>query len=372
MIERSTVAPGWRPRSEAWLEQQPSPFAGAPERPLFIGACPRSGTTLLRLMLDNHPELAIPHETNFVRQLWWQRVRFGDLREPANRRRVAEWIFTEKGRRGARLRGGRVSRQAAIRRVSDAPPTVGSIVQECLRLYAELHGKPRWGDKRPAYSGFIGMLFEMFPDAQYVNLVRDPRGAVASQLQMGWDAPDVAVAAATARWEGAIRRTDHFARRLRPDQFLDLRYEDMVGDPHAALGRICAFAGLRADGAIEAMIGGPRRHGRVGGPNERLAGPVTTASVERWHERLAAHEVALVERATAPLLDRFGYRPADALRADPAPHDLRELARQRRISRREWRSSQRGELLRRVAYRRPVAAEHGAKRSPASVRLPEP
>src|SRR5919198_5186031 len=81
-----TVAPDWRPRSEAWLQRPPSQFAGAPARPLFIGGCPRSGTTLLRALLDNHPELAIPRETNFVRPLWWRRVPFGNLRDPANRR----------------------------------------------------------------------------------------------------------------------------------------------------------------------------------------------------------------------------------------------------------------------------------------------
>src|ERR671910_856762 len=128
-----TVAPGWRPRSDAWLHRAPSRFADAPGRPLFIGACPRSGTTLLRAMLDNHPDLAIPRETNFVRPLWWRRVRFGDLRDPANRRRVAEWIFTEKDHRSGRLRDGRISRREAIRRVADAPPTVGSIVQACLQ-----------------------------------------------------------------------------------------------------------------------------------------------------------------------------------------------------------------------------------------------
>jgi hypothetical protein len=233
-----TVTPEWRPRSEEWLRRAPSRFDGAPDRPLFIGACPRSGTTLLRVMLDNHPDLAIPRETDFVRPLWWRRARFGDLRDPGNRRRVAEWIFTAKGPRGARLRDGRVSREEAIGRVAGAGPTVGSIVQACLELYADVHGKPRWGDKRPAYSGFIGMLLAMFPDAQYVNLVRDPRGAVASQIRMGWDAPEVAVPAATARWEAAIRRTDHFARRMRPDQLLDLRYEDLVSDPRAALGRV--------------------------------------------------------------------------------------------------------------------------------------
>ena len=219
----ATVAPQWRPRPQAWLDRAPSPYAGRADRPLFIGACPRSGTTLLRIMLDNHPDIAVPQETNFVRPLWWQRSRFGDLRDPANRRRVAEWIFLEKGQGGRRLRARQINRRKAVERVASAPPTVGSIVQACFALHAEVHGKARWGDKRPAYSGFIGMLLAMFPDAQYVNLVRDPRGAVASQLGMGWDAPDVAVPAATARWEGAIERTDHFARRMRPDQLLDLR-----------------------------------------------------------------------------------------------------------------------------------------------------
>jgi len=312
-------------------------------------------------MLDNHPCLAIPHETNFVRPLWWQRVRFGDLRDPANRRRVAEWIFTDKGFRGGRLRDGRISRKDAIRRVADAPPTVGSIVEACLQLYAEGHGKPRWGDKRPSYSGSIGMLFAMFPNAQYINLVRDPRGAVASQISMGWDAPGVAISAATARWEAAIRRTDHFATRLRPDQFLDLRYEDMVSDPPAALQRVCAFAGLRAGDAVETMIS--KRRSSLRGSYSHVAEPVTTASVERWRERLQPHEVALVERATAPLLDRFGFRPADDSRADVTPRDARELARQRRFRRREWRSAQRGELLRRAVYRRPVAAV--ASRAPS-------
>jgi hypothetical protein len=349
-----TVAPGWSPRSEAWLQRAPSEFMGTPDRPLFIGACPRSGTTLLRVMLDNHPDLAIPHESNFMRQLWWRRVRFGDLRDPANRRRVARWILTDKSLRGGRLRDGRISRRDAIRRVADAPPTVGSIAQACLQLYADAHEKPRWGDKRPSYSAFVGMLFAMFPNAQYINLVRDPRGAVASQIPMGWDEREVAIPAGTARWEAAVRRTDHFAKSLRPDQFLDLRYEDMVGDPHALLDRVCAFAGLRGGDAIETMIS--KRRSSLRGPHKLVAEPVTTASVERWREQLQPHEVALVERATAPLLDRFGYLPADDLQAEVTPRDERELARQRRFRQREWRKAQRGELLRRAVYRRPVAA----------------
>jgi hypothetical protein len=160
------VLSSWRPRLDEWLGRDPSPFADRSARPLFIGACPRSGTTLLRLMLDNHPELAVPHETNFVRPLWWQRRQFGDLRRVENRRRVGEWVFAERGRGGGRLRDKGISKADAIERVAAAGPTLGSLVDACFRVHADVHGKPRWADKRPAYSGFVAMLFAMFPDAQ--------------------------------------------------------------------------------------------------------------------------------------------------------------------------------------------------------------
>ena len=350
-----TVAPDWCPRSSAWLERGPSPFEGRPDRPLFIGACPRSGTTLLRLMLDNHPDMGVPQETNFVRPLWWRRVQFGDLRDPANRRRVGEWIFTDPDCRGGRLRGKSIGRDEAIRIVAEAPPTLGGIVQACLEMYARSYGKPRWGDKRPAYSGFIPALFAMFPHAQYINVVRDPRSASASQMGMGWDDPAVAFPAAVARWEGAIERTDRHAGALRPDQLLDLRYEDLVSDPHGVLERVCAFTGLRGGDAVDAMVAAERR-ADYRGPQERLSGPVTTASIERWRERLTPPQITLVERTLAAQLDRFGYRPAPGAGVAPVPAESRELARQRRISRREWRVSQAGELVRRARYRHPVAA----------------
>jgi hypothetical protein len=346
------VERGWRPRPDAWASGPPSAYAGRPARPLFVGGCPRSGTTMLQVMLDLHPELGVPQETNFIRQLWWQRASFGDLADPANRRRAARWILSGDDHRARRLRRRHeLTRRHAVRRIAAAGPTIGSIVEAALRLHAG--SKPRWGDKRPAYSGFIGPLLAMFPDAQYVNLVRDPRGAVASQLEMGWDPAEVAVPAAIARWEGAIARTDEAARRLCPDQLLDVRYEDLVDDPAAELERILGFAQLPAGAAVGTMVSG-ERHGRFGRAHALVAEPVTSSSVERWRERLSPQEVALVEHATAPLMERFGYRPASE--AEPDPDAVGELARQRRANRREWSQTRRDELLRRARYRRPVAA----------------
>ncbi|HYI18719.1 MAG TPA: sulfotransferase, partial [Solirubrobacteraceae bacterium] len=346
-----SVAPTWRARTAEWERRGGSDRAGVPDRPLFMGGCPRSGTTLLQVMLDMHPELGMPRETNFIRELWWRRRHFGDLRDPANRRRVAEWIFSDKEHLFRRLIHRRLTREEAIEEVAAAPPTIGSIIERCIRLHA--HDTPRFGDKRPAYSGFIGPLLQMFPDAQYVNVVRDPRGVAASQAAMGWDQPDIVVPAAIVRWEFAVARTDHYARELHPDQLLDVRYEDLVADPHAQLTRVLEFAGLTAGDVVDRLVSG-ERDGWFVGPHVLAGAPVTTASVERWRTRLTPSQIALVEQATAPLMERFGYRPDSD--AEPTRHEHAMLAHRRRAFRRRWRRTRRDDLLRELLHRRPVVA----------------
>jgi len=357
--EVATPAQRWTPRRDEWLTQPPSRYAGQPDRPLLIGACPRSGTTLLRSLLNNHPDLAVPAETDFVIGAWAHRGRWGDLRRPQNRRRLAEWILDTPGRGGKRIRAGAFSRDEAVERVVAAPPTLGSALAALFAMFAEGKGKPRWGDKRPAYAVYLDAVFDLFPDAQFVNLVRDPRAAAASQMRAPWydDGRTLALAPAVANWQYALRRVDAYAERLRPDQLLDLRYEDLVRDPPAALTRVCEFAGLRAGpAAVERMLERPRG-GRLRDEwHERVAEPISPASVDAWRGRLAPHEVAFVEHAAGPYLARLGYAPET--RVAPRRSDLRALASQRRMREFKWRRYALGELKRRrLTHRQPVAAE---------------
>jgi hypothetical protein len=347
----------WTARSPEWHERAPSPFAGRAGRPLLIGACPRSGTTLLRSLLNNHPELAVPAETDFVIGAWNHRGRWRDLRRAADRRRLAEWILDTPGRGGKRIRAGAFSRDEAVERIVAAPPTLGSALAALFAMFAEAKGKPRWGDKRPAYAVYLDALFALFPDAQFVNLVRDPRAAAASQMRAPWydDGRTLELGPAVANWEYAVRRVDAYAERLCPDQLLDVRYEDLVRDPEAALTRICDFAGLPAGPAVGRMLARPRGGRLTGAWHERVAEPITPASVEAWRERLAPHEVALVEHAAAPYLARFGYAPEAGVA--PRRSDLRALAAQRRLRAFKWGRYALGERKRRLTHRQPVAAE---------------
>jgi hypothetical protein len=165
-----------------------------------------------------------------------------------------------------------------------------------------------------------------------------------------------ALAESVATWEYAVARVDRYADALRPDQLLDVRYEDLVREPRPTLERICAFAGLRGGDAIAEMLERPRSGGLQDDWHARVSEPITTGPVDAWRERLAPAQVALVDHATRAQLARFGYAAATA--AAPARRDLRRLRAQRRKRAIKWRRYELGELKRRhVTHRHPVAAE---------------
>ena len=345
-----------------------SAFAQEPHRPVIIGACPRSGTTLLRTMLNSHPELAIPRETRFVIEAWQRRKQFGDLRRPANRRHLARWIF--KRRRSLARRLGLDPREA-IERLVAAPPTLGSLLATCFVLYAEKHGKPRWGDKRPKYAAQIAAVWDLYPAAQFVNVVRDPRACAASMRKLGWY--DGRLAPAVELWQRAIETVDGWRPKLASDQLLEVRFEDLVAAPETALQRVATFVGLAADeDAVARML---RYHEQKEARSERyhanVARPPDPTRVSSWSEALEPAEIAFVEEATPPLMERYGYEPVANGVAAPGEllRELRDRRKRQIAARRKLAWNDRIQKL--VTHRRPLAARlptvasHAAGGSPS-------
>jgi hypothetical protein len=323
-------------------------------RPVFVGGCPRSGTTLLRTMLNSHPGLAIPHETRILVDGYRRRAKWGDLGDPENRRRVARWVVERKVSRYRQLTE---DADELVECMVAAAPTIGSVLGAGFRLYADRHGKPRWGEKRPSVVLNLDAVFAMFPDAQYVNVVRDPRAVVASirkvGRQHGWGAHGLP--GGTDTWERSARAADRWRRRLRADQFLEIQYEHLVADPAAVLGRIVEFLDLDAAG-LDAML----HHHETADIHSRtlhslVSKPVTTERLRAWEQALRPKEIAFVESALGDWMLRYGYEPVAA--GVEVPAELRRRHRRRRNEMRLESARRRGrELVLRLTYRRPVAA----------------
>jgi len=287
------------------------------DRPVFVIGCPRSGTTLLTLMLSSHSRIAFPPETRFLLPVFRQHREFGDLREKRNRRRLARRVVRRTGTKFAQLG---LERTRVIRAIVDGPPTLGSALAVPFRLYAADRGKARWGDKRPGHFRSVEVLRALFPDAQVVHIVRDPRDCVGSLARMPWWHHGTEGALAT--WVHAVDCAAAARRRLPPDSFHELRYEDLVTDPRSALTALCAFLGEDFE---EAML-----------DHREVAAALPQRQRERWHQEtqgavcsrrvgtyagvLTPAEVALVESAAGSRMGRLGY---DLSRPARAPRGLR-------------------------------------------------
>jgi len=334
------------------VNDQPSTYADFADRPIFIGACPRSGTTLLRTMLNTHPDIAIPRETRFLPFAWEHRLRWLNIERERVRERFAEMVFESDWTRAERLE---TSPEVAIARVREAPPTLGSLVGTCYLLYAEATGKQRWGDKRPMYARYLDSVFTFFPDAQYINLIRDPRASVASMRKLNWFDGDIVPA--LELWVRSVKAVEPWRAVLHRDQYLDLRYEDMAADPEGTLARVADYLTLDRS-SIPVMLTYHEHVDEVAKRyHARLTEPVSESSVRSWESVLTAEEVALVEKVSRRWMAEFDYELVAGGRNPPQPLLRAYWAHQRKVARLRARVAF-DEYRRLITHRKvPIAAK---------------
>jgi hypothetical protein len=274
---------------------------GRPQ-PIFLLGCPRSGTTLLRVMLNAHPRIALPPENRFVAPVWFGRHRFSPPGSDRAARRMAR-ALTKRGRGSSHLGISRDSLVADFERTR--PESVPAALDQVFAAYAHSHGKARWGDKRPAYYTLVDELHTMFPDAKFVHLVRDGRGCVASLKRPPFSYSSTR---AVATWLNSMYAGRRALRRLGPERMLELRYEDLTTRTEATLRRLCDFVGedfdeamLHPEAVVETYVPAHfEQHGQI-------AAGVNTSSMRAWERELSPVEVAAVERLGARDFRRFEW-----------------------------------------------------------------
>jgi hypothetical protein len=301
-------------------------------RPIFILGPPRSGTTLLGLMLHAHPRVAIPFEKNLVVPAYFQRGSFGDLSQPESRRLLAESIVSTKGFDELGLASEWIKE-----RVVATGWTVGAAVGLVLRAHADRFGKVRWGDKLPGYRRYIWVIERLFPNAQFVSTLRDGRDCVASMATHPVWKNQSDPSCRIKEWMEAVDYADAARERLSPDSFYEVRYEGLVTEPEKHLRGLCDFLGEEFDDAMlvpRAVSDQIVSEHKVWHAKTRQE--VSGSSIGGFAERLAPDELRACETIMGDRLREYGY---ELRGAPPASEDQLEAyarfdaERQRKLQR---------------------------------------
>jgi len=285
--------------------------------PLIVLGVGRSGTTLLRVMLDRNSELAIPYESFFVTPLAHRHGRRPQLDafldDVGRFPQLGEWGIAPDDVR-PHLREGM---------------TTGEAVGAIFEVYAKRQGKPRWGDKTPLYMSQLPLLERLFPDALWVHLVRDGRDAALSFLELPegfsaktWAQPRT-VAQFAARWRSEIEAARGLGRRVR-GRYLELRYEDLVAEPERELRRICEHASLPWEpGMLE--YAGTSEVAQM--PEHRNLAQPPTPGLRDWRNQMKREDALAFEQVAGDVLRSAGYEPVEQGTRYPTARGRLELAR---------------------------------------------
>ena len=270
----------------------------AADVPVIVLGVRRSGTTLLRVMLDRNAALAVPDESYFIPQL-----------ARRHRGRVDLEAFVDDLRRLPTLVEWRLSPEAVAARLRPGLST-GEAIAAVFEAYAAARGKPRWGDKTPLYMQHLPLLERLFPEARFVHLIRDGRDAALSFLAVpegimteGWGHPRDAAGFA-CQWSTEVRDARALGGRVGGDRYLELRYESFVADPAAELGRVCAFAGLDYDDVMLGYVGETESARKE--HQQRLNEP-PRVGVRDWSTEMTEESVEAFEAVAGDLLAELGY-----------------------------------------------------------------
>jgi hypothetical protein len=280
-------------------------------RPLFIGGCERSGTTMLGAMVGGHSHCVCVPESNFIEHLLTSDGFDPEAVEP--QKTLASIVADERYRLlwDLPLDPGSVTAR-------ELGSTYAEVLSWLVRAYGRRFGKPAallWVDHTPTNFKRGLTMLRMFPDARFIHIVRDGRGVAASILPLDWGPNDIVGAAQFWMARCALGLAAELQHG--PGRVLRVRYEDLLLSPEATLSGIASFAGLNYEPAMAQGTGhSPSRYNER---QHRLVGqPPDQSRAHSWKRSLTSRQIEIFESEAGEFLETFGYQPEYGIRARPA------------------------------------------------------
>jgi hypothetical protein len=291
--------------------------------PVFVVGASRSGTNLVRTLLNAHSKLWVSGETHYFDDLRPGLPGDGTARLAGADRDRCERYFLALSHRAFGQAGvpasGSVAAEELRAQAEELGGTGDAYFEALCEIRARRHDRERWGEKTPRHVYRIDELLEAFPQAKVVCLVRDPRAVVASYRDWHGAAerrgvtepPELQADRRRTRrsynvvlmsllWRGVVRASCAGLERHGPERVRIQRFERLADEPEAEVRDLCTWLGLEFEPALlEIPV--------VNSSYATTGAGVSTEPVDRWRAVLSSRDVAVVQSCCGSLMEALGY-----------------------------------------------------------------
>lgn len=276
--------------------------------PLFIVGHQRSGTTMLRLMIDSHPDIAIPFETDFILPYYFKYKSFGSLDDDVNVRKLLSEIMGNPF-----IKRGELSSMKVDDLLNNLDDRSYAGVVDCIyRTWASSRNKRRWGDKNPN-APQVHLLNDIFPDAMFLHIIRDGRDVAVSKMNLrtSWRARSVIACAHSWCWNIS------FVRSISPilgKRYKEIRYENLIESPELTLKEVCSWLDEPySDAMLNYHLTSERRmpSDTIKTEHRNSVLPIDRSKIGMWRKKMSKGDRAVFQTIAKPLLASLGYELED-------------------------------------------------------------
>ena len=271
--------------------------------PVFIVGAPRSGTTLLAVLLDRHSNIAIGPETQFFTEFI---PRYWENRLPETHEELVDSALQFK-----RIADFELDRDELLRYFKNYELSFANLLRAIIEVYALQRSKSRPGEKSPLHLNFVPALLEQFPGAKIICILRDGRDVVRSLLNVPWAIPDNPrrLGLFCIRWNDSVEEMLKYEQVLSPDVFMTVKFEDILRQPKLELEKICDFIGEEFEPAqLETAQPSSTVPEWEKDWKNKASETIDAGRIEAWRKSSDKKQFWIMNSMMGPLLKRLGYR----------------------------------------------------------------
>ncbi len=261
--------------------------------PVFVVGAPRSGTTLLVQLLRKYFNINFGTESQFIVHYYKRLGNFGNLTDPRNMDQLIVNVAKERCfSRWKRIFGFSLDQDLLKKEIRE--PSFRGLLDAIFEQFAKFSGRTRWGDKYPPHCLDLPVLEALYPEAQFIHIIRDGRDVALSFQHVNFGPKNILQTAYF--WKKYVTSVQKFEQTIDKTHFHEIRYEELLKKPLEVMTNLARFVQVK-EGYQEVI-------NRI---EQQIHGDLLVENGLKWKQKLTEHHIRQFEKGAGEALENFGY-----------------------------------------------------------------